>query len=163
METIKPRNTRFIFVIRCCNETDVLPLDMTETKRRRRGKRGHCAKRGRRRRRRRRKRREGEEASRARQIEAQQEERADAGREPDTRRDTRTLAHCGKLPSCSSQRMSNTRPPRHELITETRGLVEHRPLYLYCIFHMITVYSHHGSKIEKKKEGKGRRILATFS
>lgn len=28
--------------------------------------------------------------------------RADAGKEPDTRRDTRTLVHCGILPSCIS-------------------------------------------------------------
>lgn len=31
--------------------------------------------------------------------------RADAGKEPDTRRDTRTLAHGGTLPSCSSLRL----------------------------------------------------------
>lgn len=31
--------------------------------------------------------------------------RADAGKEPDTRRDTRTLAHCGTLPSCISLRL----------------------------------------------------------
>ncbi len=28
--------------------------------------------------------------------------KADAGKEPDTRRDTRTLVHCGILPSCIS-------------------------------------------------------------
>lgn len=44
---------------------------------------------------------------------------ADAGKEPDTRRDTRTLAHCGTLPSCIS----------HTLITSLRSA--HHTAFVY--------------------------------